>query len=126
MLNLAAHSCTTPRQNADNTELLVCSSWHPWHGLRVSLVRVVRRSIVAVAHVRCDIDGRSRLLELPLWMLDRSTCAQMQLAEQPQVRVEHLRRLRELLLNVVSSKATMDRHLGTPSSGDANAILGDR
>ena len=121
-MNAAAHSCTTIRLNADSTEFVVCYQWHPWNGTTVTVVRMVRRRDGDVAHVRRDVDGRSQLLELPVWMLDRSTCADMQLSEQPHLGCEHLQQLRELLLTLANSTATMDRHPGTPSSGDANAI----
>jgi hypothetical protein len=74
-----------------------------------------------VVHVQAEVDGRAQLLELPGWMLDRAACASMQLVEHPCVGCGELRGLRELLLHVTSSEATIDRHLGSPSPGDADA-----
>jgi hypothetical protein len=85
--------------------------------------RVVHRRGGDVAYVRRDVDGRSRLLELPIWMLDRSACVHLTLSPQPWIELAHLRAVKELLLNVARSTATIERHLSLPFEGDAHVKI---
>lgn len=119
---LGAHAPygTTTRQNAHGTELEVCYRWHPWFGHRVTLVRKLQKRTSDSVHVELERAGRSRLLELPSWMLDRAACAAMELRSEPRVECAHLRSLRELLQYVTARDAIMVRDPGSPNSGDAD------
>lgn len=118
-----ARDCTTLQQTAHNTELEVCYAWHPWYHLLVSVDRVVHRRGGDVAYVRREVDGRSRLLELPVWMLDRSACALLRLSSHASVDLEHLRAVKELLLNVARATETIERHLSPSFKGDAHVKI---
>jgi hypothetical protein len=95
--NAAGGGCTTRRQNAHRTEeRKVLYSWHPWSGCIVHIHEVIERAAGGVA--RCSHDGAAdRLLELPIWMLDRSACAPMRVEAFPRVDIAALQALRLLL-----------------------------
>jgi hypothetical protein len=95
--NAGDGDCTTRRQNAHRTEeRKVLYSWHPWSGCIVHIHEVIERAAGGVA--RCSHDGAAdRLLELPIWMLDRSACAPMRVEAFPRVDIAALQALRLLL-----------------------------
>src|SRR3954447_2442513 len=68
--------------------------WHPWHDhkVRVHATLVKRGRTVARCHLE-DVPT-SRMLEVPLWMLDAATCCQMRTAESSIVEVASLRELK--------------------------------
>jgi hypothetical protein len=96
--NAAGGDCTTRRQNAHRTEeRKVLYPWHPWAGCIVHIHEVIEKAAGDVA--RCShADGASgRLLELPIWMFDRSACAPMRVDAFPRVAIAALEALRLLL-----------------------------
>src|ERR1700722_4442465 len=54
--------------------------WHPWFGNRVEVLEFVNRSDRSVARCRREGDESGRALELPRWMLDRTSCCRLHLA----------------------------------------------
>src|ERR1700681_2778207 len=96
--NGVAVRCTTRRQNAHRTEeRKVLYPWHPWAGCIVHIHEVIEKAAGDVA--RCSHDDRAsgRLLELPIWMFDRSACAAMRVEAFPRVDIAALQALRLLL-----------------------------
>ena len=97
-LSVAGDNCTTRRQNAHRTEeRKVLYPWHPWAGCIVHIHEVIEKAAGDVA--RCSHDDRAsgRLLELPIWMFDRSACAPMRVEAFPRVDIAALQALRLLL-----------------------------
>jgi hypothetical protein len=96
--NAAGDDCTTRRQNAHRTEeRKVLYLWHPWAGCIIHIHEVIEKAAGDV--VRCshgDV-ASGRLLELPIWMLDRSACAPMRVEACPRVDIAALQALRVLL-----------------------------
>jgi hypothetical protein len=121
--NAAGGDCTTRRQNAHRTEeRKVLYTWHPWAGCIVHIHEVIEKAAGDVARCSHDDGASGRLLELPIWMFDRSACAPMRVEAFPRVDIAALRALRLLLgaaaiggvaLGVASSNA--------PDSGAARA-----
>jgi hypothetical protein len=95
--NGAVARCTTRRRNAHRTEeRKVLYLWHPGAGCIVHIHEVIEKVACDVA--RCSHDGASgRLLELPIWMFDRSACARMRVETFPRVDTAALQALRVLL-----------------------------
>jgi hypothetical protein len=94
----AGDNCTTRRQNAHRTEeRKVLYPWHPWAGCIVHIHEVIEKAAGDVA--RCSHDDRAsgRLLELPIWMFDRSACAPMRVEAFPRVDIAALQALQVLL-----------------------------
>jgi hypothetical protein len=123
-MNACVAYCTTERQNAHGTEVVVCYPWHPWHGLTVRQVRVVSKRSGTVLHVSCDREKRSRLREIPAWMVDAAACAAMRLCELPLVDCGSLRLLRELLescVNETRKGVVKNQHPDSSRKGDADA-----
>jgi hypothetical protein len=89
---------TRRRGNAHRTEKRkVLYLWHPWAGCTVQIHDVIDKAAGAVARCSHDESATGRLLELPLWMFDRSACAPMRVETLPHVDITALRALRALL-----------------------------
>jgi hypothetical protein len=96
--NAAGDNCTTRRQNAHRTEeRKVLYLWHPWAGCIVHIHEVIEKAAGDVARCSHDDDASGRLLELPIWMFDRSVCAPMRVGAFPRVDIADLQALRVLL-----------------------------
>jgi len=98
--------CTTRFENAHKTnfrELLY--RWHPWSGLRVSIHDALERPDGVV--FRCDLTASdaNRWLEIPAWMFNRSACAGIRLAAEPQADVSALVMLGALLQDVRNKRS---------------------
>lgn len=96
--NAAGDDCTTRRQNAHRAEeRQVLYPWHPWAGCIVHIREVIEKAGGDVT--RCSHDGGAsgRLLELPIWMFDRSACAPMRVEAFPRVDIAALQALRVVL-----------------------------
>ncbi len=117
--------CTSRQQNAhitDTRELLY--RWHCWYGQPVYIFGTVTRG----EHVflRCALDrGESgRLLEVPQWMFDATTCCRMVLAATANVSVQTLRDLTRFICAVQSPNETgvlKGKHPTLPDPGGARA-----
>ncbi len=110
--------CTTTRQNAHGTEVVVSYRWHPGCGKTVQVVSLVEKRLESVLRVSIEWSGRAPLRELPVWMTDSAACASMVVADEPIVSAESLRSLRDLL-ETVRSGVVESQHL--ESEGDADA-----
>jgi hypothetical protein len=88
--------------------------WHPWYGRTLWVYGT--RAGRAQAAARCGLEPTqgSKSLEVPVWMLETTSCATMRLAESPQVDCVALQSLKTLLYDSV----LQDRH---PFSGGADA-----
>jgi hypothetical protein len=94
----AGDNCTTRRQNAHRTEeRKVLYPWHPWAGCIVHIHEVIEKAAGDVARCSHDDGASGRLLELPIWMFDRSACAPMRVEAFPRVDIATLQALRLLL-----------------------------
>ena len=125
--------CTTIRQNAHNTKIIVRYAWHPWFGRTVGVRRTIRKKSQVLLHVVSEEDPVSGLREIPAWMADSASCVRMRSAQEPVVACEALKALGELIQDVVprpddsrheGENLIEKRHLGSRLSqpqGDANA-----
>ena len=88
--------------------------WHPWYGRRLWVHGI--RTGRAQPTARCCLEPTqcAASLEVPLWMLEVTSCSTMCEAEDPRVDCASLQALKALLLNSVLK----DRH---PIAGGADA-----
>ena len=90
--------CTTRRQNAHRTEeRKVLYAWHPWAECIVHIHEVIEKASGDVARCSHDDGTSGRLLELPIWMFDRSACAPTRVEAFPRVDIAALQALRVVL-----------------------------
>ena len=75
----------------------VCYSWHPWHGRPVWVHATLIKRGQAVAHCSLEEVQTSRVLEVPLWMLDVAGCCKTRASKPGFASAESLRELKELL-----------------------------
>jgi hypothetical protein len=78
----------------DLREILYC--FHAWHGRAVWVHASLVRRGRAVAYCSLE-DENSRVLEVPLWMLDVAACSKTALSKLAFVSAESLRELKEIL-----------------------------
>jgi hypothetical protein len=94
---VSAPGCTTQQRNThirDLREILYC--FHAWHGRAVWVHASLVRRGRAVAYCSLE-DENSRVLEVPLWMLDVAACSKTALSKLAFVSAESLRELKEIL-----------------------------
>src|SRR5437764_13073187 len=87
---------TTRQRNThirDVREILYC--FHPWHGRAVWVHASLVRRGRAVAY--CSLEENSRVLEVPLWMLDVAGCSKTRVSKLAFVSADSLRELKEIL-----------------------------
>ncbi len=108
--------CRTRRRNAHGTGIVgereVLYRWHPWAGRVVGIHEVIERATGDVARCRVTPGAGGRLLEVPVWMLDRASCHAMRLAPGPRVDLAALVALRALFAETIRPKPS---ELGDPS-----------
>ena len=75
--------------------------WHPWYGRTLWVYGT--RAGRAQAAARCGLEPTqgSKSLEVPVWVLETTSCATMRLAESPQVDCVALQSLKTLLYDSV-------------------------
>ncbi len=76
-------------------------------------MRSMTRQSQAVLQVAVDDEERSRVIEIPAWMIDPVICASMVTSKRPGVTCEALRALRDLLDYVgpaSSASVVKDQH----------------
>ena len=71
-------------------------SWHAWHGRAVWVHASVVRRGRPVAYCSLE-DENSRVLEVPLWMLDVAACSKAQVSKLGFVSADSLRELKQVL-----------------------------
>ena len=109
--------CTTGQQKTHISSFAeVLYPWHPWNGWQVAVVQDFVRGGLRTCRCRC---GSGRTIELPHWMLDRTACCRISLAQAPVVGVEDLRRLSDLLA-VLRGDRLEERHFPEANPGDAH------
>jgi hypothetical protein len=75
----------------------ICYFWHPWHGRAVSVHATLVKRGQAVAHCSLEELQTSRVLEVPLWMLDVAACCKTRVAHPGFASAQSLRELKEVL-----------------------------
>ena len=75
----------------------VCYSWHPWHGQPVWVHATLIKRGQAVAHCSLEDVQTSRVLEVPLWMLDVAGCCKTRVSKPGFASAHSLRDLKEVL-----------------------------
>src|ERR1700730_1483372 len=89
---------TTQQHNTHIRDLReICYSWHPWHGRAVWVHATLVKRGRAVAHCSLEELQTSRVLEVPLWMLDVAACCKTRVSKPGFVSAQSLRELKELL-----------------------------
>src|SRR5215469_10140781 len=87
----------------------ICYSWHPWHGRAVWVHATLVKRGRAVAHCSLEDIQTSRVLEVPLWMLDVAACCKTRVSKPGFASAESLRELKEVLESVVPRAQAHDR-----------------
>jgi hypothetical protein len=72
-------------------------SWHPWHGRPVWVHATLVKRGPAVAHCTLEEVQASRVLEVPLWMLDAAVCCKARASKPGFGSAQSLRELKEVL-----------------------------
>src|SRR5215472_12178376 len=75
----------------------ICYSWHPWHGRAVWVHATLVKRGRAVAHCSLEDIQTSRVLEVPLWMLDVVACCKTRFSQPGFASIPSLRELKEVL-----------------------------
>src|SRR5215831_11319880 len=75
----------------------ICYSWHPWHGRAVWVHATLVKRGRAVAHCSLEDIQTSRVLEVPLWMLDVVACCKTRVSQPGFASIPSLRELKEVL-----------------------------
>jgi hypothetical protein len=89
------------QRNAHITESReVLYRWHPWHGRAVFIFSAISKGEYPVFRCALDPADVSRLLEVPQWMFDATTCCHIKFSATPKVSLEALRGLDKLLAAV--------------------------
>src|SRR5215469_3578974 len=101
-----AGGCTTQQHNTHIRDLReICYSWHPWHGRSVWVRAILVKRGRAVAHCSLEDVPTSRVLEVPLWMLDVAACCKTRASKPGFASVQSLRELKELLQSAPRAQA---------------------
>jgi len=85
--------------STDSPDVQVFYPFHPLHGVTLQILRRPKRADGAV----CVIDPTGRRLKIPAWMLSRD-CAEIQIAERPQLSKGALLSLAPLITSQIDSK----------------------
>jgi hypothetical protein len=120
-LDAVCRSHTTPRQTEHNTELIVYYGWHPWAGQIVQFVATVDRR--PELHLRVDrvVGSKSKRMDIPAWMFDRTVCAAMvRLDGTPCVPFLALCSLKDLISSTLSELKQLEQE-HSPSLTQGNA-----
>ena len=89
---------TTQQHNTHIRDIReVCYSWHPWHGLPVWVHATLVKRGQAVAYCSLEEIQASRVLEVPLWMLDAAVCCKARTSKPGFASTQSLRELKEVL-----------------------------
>ena len=88
----------TQQQNTHIRDIReVCYAWHPWHGRPVWVHATLIKRGQAVAHCSLEEIQASRVLEVPLWMLDAAVCCKLRASKARFASAQSLRELKEVL-----------------------------
>jgi hypothetical protein len=86
----------------------ICYSWHPWHGRAVWVHATLVKRGRAVAHCSLEEFQTSRVLEVPLWMLDVAACCKTRVSKPGFASAQSLGELKEVLQSALP-RAQADR-----------------
>jgi hypothetical protein len=120
---------TTQQHNTHIRDLReICYSWHPWHGRAVWVhVTLVKRGR-AVAHCSLEDVQTSRVLEVPLWMLDVAAGCKTQVSKRGFASAQSLRALKEVLQSALPRAQAHDapetQHRYLLDAGGADGGIG--
>src|SRR5215471_616118 len=90
--------CTSQQPNTHIRDLPeICYSCHPWHGRAVWVHATLVKRGGAVAHCSLEDIQTSRVLEVPLWMLDVVACCKTRVSQPGFASAQSLRELKEVL-----------------------------
>jgi hypothetical protein len=93
-----ARNDTTQQHNTHIRDLCeICYSWHPWHGRAVWVHASLVKRGRAVVHCSLKDIQTSRVLEVPLWMLDVAACCKTRVSKPGCASAQSLRELKEVL-----------------------------
>ena len=115
---------TSRQRNTHSTESReVHYPWHPWHDRVVAIHQSFTRNGCALFHCSIEENLEARLLEIPQWMFDPSTCCRMRLATVPTVSSQALLDLKSLLQCALpgSDGVVQAQHRSLLFPGDADA-----
>src|SRR5262249_57677445 len=89
---------TTQQHNTHIRDLReICYSWHPWHGRAVWVHATLVKRGRAVAHCSLQELQTSRVLAVPLWMLDVAACCKTRVSKPGFARAQSLGELNAVL-----------------------------
>ena len=96
-------SFTTQQRNTHIRDLReICYPWHPWYRRAVWVHATLVKRGRAVAHCSLEDLQTSRVLEVPLWMLDVAACCKTRICKPGFASAPSLRELKELLQSALS------------------------
>jgi hypothetical protein len=88
---------TTQQHNTHIRDLReICYPFHPWHGRTVWVHSSLIKRGRSVAYCSLE-DENSRVLEVPLWMLDVAACCKIRVSQPRFVSTHSLRELKQVL-----------------------------
>jgi hypothetical protein len=120
------------RENAPDPSIRdlreICYSWHPWHGRAVWVHATLVKRGRAVAHCSLEDVQTSRVLEVPLWMLDVAAGRKTQLSKRGFASAQSLRALKEVLQSALPRAQAHDapetQHRYLLDAGGADGGIG--
>ena len=100
---------TSHQQNTHIRDLReICYSWHPWHGRAVWVHATLVKRGRAVAHCSLEDIQTSRVLEVPLWMLDVAACCKNRVSKPGFASAQSLCELKEVLQSALPQAQAHD------------------
>ena len=107
----------------------ICYPWHPWYGRTVWVRATLVKRGKAVAHCSLEDVQTSRVLEVPLWMLDVAACCKTRVSNPGFVSAQSLRELKELLDSArprakAPTASTTTQHRYLLEAGGADGDIG--
>jgi len=100
---------TTQQHNTHIRDLReICYSWHPWHGRSVWVHATLVKRGRAVVHCSLEDVQTSRVLEVPLWMLDVAACCKTRVSKPGFASAQSLRELKEVLQSALPQAQAYD------------------
>src|SRR5262245_42563108 len=120
---------TTQQHNTHIRDLReICYSWHPWHGRAVWVHATLVKRGRAMAHCSLQELQTSRVLEVPLWMLDVAACCKTRVSKPGFASAQSLGELKEVLQSALPRAQADDtpetQHRYLLDAGGADSGIG--
>ena len=120
---------TTQQHNTHSRDLReICYSWHPWHGRAVWVHATLVKRGRGVAHCSLEDFQTSRVLEVPLWMLDVAACCKTRVSKPGFASAQSLRELKDVLQSALARAQADDtpetQHRYLLDAGGADGGIG--